>query len=78
MSNGPVRIDGKQLIIPHVGRCVQCGGQNPCFMHTPVAFKRRDGSDLVFENLPHAVGAIMAKLDEVERRIKEYLPVVGP
>lgn len=74
----PVGIDGKGgLIIPSYGKCVQCGGQNPCFMHTPVAFKRIAGPDLVYENLPHAVGALFATIQDLERRIEKYLPVVG-
>lgn len=72
-----VRIDGKNLIVPASGRCVQCGGQNPCFMHTQVAFKQMDGTDLVFQNMPHAIGQLFANMADLERRIAKYLPVVG-
>lgn len=73
----PVEIDGQRLIIPHAGKCVQCGGPNPCFMHTPVTFRRKDGTTKTFENLPHACGFLFASIEDIERRIREYLPVVG-
>lgn len=66
-----------KLVLPSQGRCVLCGNTNPCFMHTPVQFKRLAGPPLEFQNIPHALGAIMAKLDEIERKIATYLPVVG-
>lgn len=58
-----------KIVVPTRGKCVQCGNTIPCLAHTGIVLKKRDGSDAVFENLPALLGAVIARMDEIERKL---------
>ena len=66
-----------RIVAPGRGKCVSCDNPAPCFAHTPIVFKGKDGKDQVYNNVIEVLAAIIAELSALRRTVDSRITVVS-